>query len=257
MSHNPKDNQALLQSMLQRLKLQPGREGQSFPCQETPSPVTVGGRGDPSLQNVSNSSLNGFQLAADKGREVQPPSHCEVDRGVTSCPSHKGNTHEDTREKSMLGPTTLPDVTLTGREELVPVESLKDADMSSFASSVMGHTLGDEHAVQEQNQGFTPKIYMWSLKSTDASTDVGGEVSKMGNGDSEESKDEQCVASSPTTSNSSLRRKQRPSENRTRRWTQKIKERWRDKHGSFSKKAKEEGGRMAQTSEQVNKICIK
>lgn len=282
-SHNPKDSQALLQSLLQRLKLQPGREGQAF--LQTPSHVTVastwgqgGGRGESSFQNVNTSPVNGFQFAADsnsgpKGREIQKLSHCEVDRGLMSFPSQKGNTDEDKGEKMVLGPARLPEITSTGSEQLFPVKSLKDADITSFertdgervsfgGSPVTRHVPGNEDVVismgpnQDQKQGFTPKSYMWSLKSTDASIQLGNEENKMGNGDSEQSNDIQFVASSQKTNNSSSRRKQRPSENRTRRWTQKIKERWRDRQGNFGKKGKEEGGRMDQKSEQVNEVYI-
>ena len=97
-SQNPKDTQALLQSMLQRLKLQPGREGQAY--LPAPAASTWGQdveRGASNVQNVNNSPVNGFngisskEFAANfglKGGETQQPGH---DRGVISVPSQRDN----------------------------------------------------------------------------------------------------------------------------------------------------------------------
>lgn len=275
-SHNPKDSQALLQSMLQRLKLQPGREGQEF--LHTIAPVTVasswGQDGERAASNfsesptqkVNTSPVNGFQFAVDsnsvpKGSEIKQPSQCEVDGGLISFPSQKDNIDDDTGEKRVLGQATLPEITPAGRGQLFPAKSLKDSHITSFertdgeivscGSPINQDAVTSMGQNQDQNQVFTPKVNMWSLKPTDASVQVGGGDNKMGNGDSTQSKDAQFVTTSPNN-NSSPRRKQRTSENRTRRWTQKIKEKWRDKQGRSSKKGKEEGGTMHQKSEQVN-----
>ncbi|KAI3351711.1 hypothetical protein L3Q82_020550 [Scortum barcoo] len=287
---NPADSQALLQSMLQRLKLQTGREGQAH----TPVPTTGasiwrqgGERGACDVQKMNNSPVNGFGAngvpskefgisAGDsnhgmKGGEVQQLAHgCAVDRGVISSPTQKDNIDGDT------GENRAPAVTPTGTEQLFPARSLKDADITSFerthvergsfgTSAMTKQTANNKEAVtgtgQNQDQGFTPKVYMWSLKPTDASLDTGGQegqVPHVGNGGLgalAQSKDMQIVPTSQKTTNSSSRRKQRPSENKTaRRWTQKIKERWRDRPGSFGKKGKEEGGREDKESEQKTEI---
>lgn len=277
-SHNPKDSQALLQSMLQKLKLQPGREGQEF--LHTPAPLTApstwGQDGEKAAfsfsesptQKVNTSPVNGFQFAVDsnpvpKSSDIQQPSQCEVDGGLISFSYQKDNIHDDTGEKRVLGQAALPEITPTGREQLFPAKSLKDSHITSFERTdgerVSCGNPDNQDAVtsmgqnQDQNQGFTPKAYIWSLKPTDASPQVGEGENKMGNGDSTQNKDVQFVTTSPNNNNSS-RRKQRTSENRTRKWTQKIKEKWRDKQGRSSKKGKEEGGTMDQKSEQVNEV---
>eukprot|EP00064_Thunnus_orientalis_P019679 superscaffoldBa00005029_g19805 len=290
-SHNPKDNQALLQSMLQRLKLQPGRESQA--CLHTPVPVTSaptlgknGERGAANFQKVNNSPINVFGAngiptksfgisAADsnfgfKDRERQQPGHsCELDSGLVSFPSHKDNT--DKGENRVFGQATLPGITHTGTGQLFPAKSLKDADITSFERTdgeIQGETgsfgsiAGNKDAVtttgQNQEQGFTPRVYLWSLKGADLNT--GGQENKVlhvgngGIGASAQSKDTQIVQT--TTANSSSRRKQRSSDNKTRRWTQKIKERWRERPGSFGKRGKEEGVQGIESSPQTSENLI-
>lgn len=97
---------------------------------------------------------------------------------------------------------------------------------------------------------------------TDANDDTGTQENKLlhvGNGGFEalaQSKDMQFVASRQSTTNSSSRRKQRPSENKTKRWTQKIKERWMDRTGSSGKKGKDDGGRVDQKNEQGTEVSF-
>lgn len=281
---NPADSQALLQSMLQRLKLQPGREGQAA--------STLGQDGEraaSNVQQVNNSPVNGFGAngipakafgisAADsnfglKGGE-QPGRGCEVDRGLISSPTQKDNTDGETGENRVLGqPAVIP----TGTRQLFPARSLKDADITSFvrtdgergsfgSSAMTRQTSSSKDAVtsmgqnQDRDQGFTPKVYVWALKPTDANPDTGSRedhVLHVGNGGFEalaQSKDVQIVPTGQQTTNSSSRRNQRSSENKTRRWTQKIKERWRDRQGSFGRKGKEEGGREDKKSEQETEV---
>lgn len=262
-SHNPKDSQALLQSMLQRLKLQPGRDSQEF--LHTPAPVTVAstwGQDEesaaPNFQKVNTSPVNGFPFAVDSnsvpvGREIQPPSQCEVDRGI-SFPFQKDNVDDDTGKKRVFGHVALPEITPTGRGQLFPAKSLKDSDITSSERTdgerVSCSSPVSQDAVTSTGQN---QDHMWSLKPTDASLQVGSGENKMGNGDSTQSKDAQFVTSSPN--NSSSRRKQRSSETKTRRWTQKLKERWRDKQGKPGKKEKDERG-VDQKSEQAKEVNI-
>ncbi|GLD70236.1 uncharacterized protein AKAME5_002155300 [Lates japonicus] len=291
-SHTPTDSQGLLQSMLQRLKLQPGREGQ--PLLHTPVPATAastwrqdGERGASTFQKVNNSPVNGFEFgtngvpskgfgisAADgnvgfKGREIQRPGH---GLPLTSLPTQKDNTDNGTGGNRVLGQATSPGITPTGTGQLFPSQSVKDANITSLdrtdgervsfgSSSTTRHTPDNNDVVisSGQNQGFKPKVYAWSLKATDAHFDTGNqeiEAPHVGNGGFGalgQSKDMQFVTSGQTTANSSFRRK-RSSENKTRRWTQKIKERWLDRSGSLSKKGKEEGGRVDRKIEQGTEI---
>ncbi|XP_037636392.1 uncharacterized protein zgc:113229 [Sebastes umbrosus] len=152
--------------------------------------------------------------------------------------------------------------TATARGQLFPAKSLKDADITSFESTdgarmIFGSSANTRHipsnkdAVtsmghnqdQNQDQRLAPKVYTWSSKPTGANVDPGSQgVLHMGNGGfgvSAQSKD----------TNSSYRRNQQSSENKARKWTQKIKERWRDRSGSFGKKGKEEGRTVEQGTE--------
>ncbi|XP_030001736.1 uncharacterized protein LOC115427350 [Sphaeramia orbicularis] len=284
-SHNPTtDTQALLQSMLQRLKLQPARESQS--CLHASVPIASasvwgqdGQRGASHFQRVNNSPVNGFEskeeikwgFAANgapskdfvdsnlglKGREIQQPSPSCEDSSLTSSSSQKDNIDSNRGEnKAVHGITTSE----TG--QLFPETSHKDADVTSFErtgsygnSATENHIPSDKDATvvqsQDQLQGFIPRVYAWSLKTTETTagtqeTQVSG-VGNGGFGALAQSKDAQIISSGHKTTNGSSRRKLRPSENKTRRWTQKIKEKWRDRPGSFGKKEKEEGAKVDQS----------
>ncbi|XP_054453188.1 uncharacterized protein zgc:113229 [Anoplopoma fimbria] len=282
-SHDSKDTQALLQSMLQRLKLQPGKEAQAYlhtPLPTTPAWGQIGKRGASNLQKVNSGPVNGFEPGTNgispkelgisaagsnfgfRGGEIQQPGRgLEVDRGLISSTSQKDNIDGDTGEERVLGQSTQPGITPTGTGQPFPAESLKDADITSFertrwssGGSAMTRQIRsnnvDTGLNQDQDQSFTPKVFMWSLKPKEANLDTQvqeNEALHMGNGGFGAlamNKDMQVVAA-----NSGSRRKQRSSENKTRRWTQKIKERWRDRPGSFGNKGKKEGGTVDQKSE--------
>ncbi|KAM7389800.1 hypothetical protein PAMP_023756 [Pampus punctatissimus] len=258
--------------MLQRLKLQPGRESQA--CLHKPVSVTFASRlekdgesGASNIQKVNNSSINAFSVKRfgishfglkDKER-LQPGHGCELDSSLVSFPSQKNNTEGDTDRNRVMA--TLPGFTHTGTEQPFPAKSL-NADITSCQRTdgeIQGETgsfgsiAGNKDAVtstgQNQDQEFTTKVYMWSLKSTDLNT--GGQentvlyVGNGGLGALAQNKDTQIVQTNPTTANISPRRKQ-SSDNKTRRWTQKIKQKWRP--GSFSKKGKDEGGQGSESS---------
>lgn len=292
---NSPDTQALLQSMLQRLKLQPGREGQTYLHTPASTWGQGGERGAFNHQKVNSSPVNGFEFgtngvpskefgisAADsdhlKGgeiQEIQRPGHgCQVDRdSLVSFPTQKDNIDGDTGENGVSGQATQPGVTPTGTGQLLfPAKSLKDADITSsertdgerlsFGSPAMTRhapaaTSTGQNQDQDQDQGFRPKVYMWSVKPADATQSQENKVLHMGNGGfgaSAQSKDVQIVLTDQNTTNSDSRRKQRQTENKTRRWTQKIKERWKDRPGSFGKKGKEGGGGVDQKSEQGTEV---
>lgn len=294
-SRNPTDTQALLQSMLQRLKLQPGREGQAY--LHAPVPVTAastrgqdGVRAASNLQKVNTGPVNGFESGTNgvasnevkisavdgnfglRGGEIQQPGHgCEEDRGLISSPTQKHNIDGGAGENRVLGQTTQPGISPRGAEQLFPSQSLKDAEITSFkgtggerlsfGSSALTRNKDAETSVgQNQDQSFTPKVYTWSPKPTDTNPGTAGQEDKglhVGNGGLgalTQSKDVLIVPTDQTAINSSFRRKQRSSENKTRRWTQKIKERWRDRPGSLGKKGKEDEGRAEQKSQQATQI---
>lgn len=288
-SHNPTtDTQALLQSMLQKLKLQPARESQS--CLHTSVPIASpsmwgqdGQRGTSDFQRVNNSPVNGFEskeeiklgFAANgspskdfvdnnlglKGRKILQPSPSYEDSGFTSSSSQKDNINSNRGENKAVHGITTSDI-----GQLFPEKSHKDADVTSFErtgssgnSATENHIPSDKDATvaqsQDQPQGFIPRVYTWSLKTTETNTGTQEtQVSGVGNGGFgalAQSKDAQIISSGQNTTNSSSRRKLRPSENKTRRWTQKIKEKWRERPGSFGKKEKEEGGKVDQSEHGV------
>lgn len=278
--------------MLQRLKLQQGRESQAY--LHAPLPPTAastcgqdGETGPSNLEKVNNSHVNGYEFSINgipskeygisavdgnfglKGGEIQQPSlGCEVDRGFISFPTHKGNTDGDTGDNRVLGQAKQTGINPTGTGQLFPAKSLRDADITSFERtdeervSFGRHTPDNKYAVtsmgqnQVQDRGFTPRVNMWSSKPKDANLDLGHQEDKMfhmgngGYGALAQSKDMQNVSTDQKTTSSSPKRKQRSSENKTKRWTQKIKERWRDRPGSFGKKRKEDEQRENQKCDQ-------
>ncbi|XP_041653939.1 uncharacterized protein zgc:113229 [Cheilinus undulatus] len=257
-SRNPTDTQALLQSMLQRLKLQPGKEGQVYlqaPASNTAASTwgQDGERATPDLQGANSSPVNGFEFGTSgitsKELSAHKPGHAyEVGRGDISSPTHKENSDSDPGEIRVLGQNAQIS---TGTEQLLPEKSLKDVGISSsertdegsFGSAMISPSLRDKDAVTstKQGQGFTPRVYAWSLQPADRHINTGSnedEVLHMGNGGFEAT-GMQVVPAGKT--NSLTRRQQRAAGNKTRRWTQKIKERWRERQGSLGKKGKGEG----------------
>lgn len=254
-SPNPADSQALLQSMLQKLKLQSEREGQGHRHTLGPENSSPGTNGIHSNKVRSPAADNNFNF---KFSHLQQPGHGGgVDRGFISFPSQKDNSVGDTGDSRVMGQATQPVIAPTVTGQLFPTTSLKDASFErtdsekwSFGNSAMKRSMppntdaAQSMGVNEnQEQGFKPKVYLWAAKNTDPF--AGGHDNKaliVGNGGfgaMAENKDTQVASDSQKTTNSSVRRKQRSSENKTRRWTQRLKERWKDRQG---KKGKEEEG---------------
>lgn len=278
-SQQSTDTQALLQSMLQRLKLQSGREGQTFA--QSPIAITAASTSGQvsNLQEVNNSPTNVFGVNGFTSKEFRITAGSENNNfgfksGGIQQPHREASGHPgsflfpkvradgDTGESYVLGQATLPGVIPAGAGQVFPANSLKDADLTSFertdgemgsfgGSSMKRHILPNTEIFPS---AFTPKMYGWSMKSTDA--DTVGQQSKglhVGNGESgslEQSTGIQTTSSSQKNS----RRTQRSSENKTRRWTQRIKERWKDRQGSLGKKGKEDGGITDQRTERATPV---
>lgn len=266
-SHNPSDTQALLQSMLQKLRLQPGREGQvhlhsPVPNSAAPTWRQDGEKKTPDLQGVNSHPVNGFEFNTNglptkeygiSATEIQQAGPVgEGDSRLISFPTQKENTDSETGEMGVM----KQNIKISkGTEQLFPAVSLKDVDISSSErTGKERESLGspatpvDKDAVTSTGQGhvqgqrFTPRVYAWSLNPADGNTDTGSQAEKqlhVGNGGIGGT-DLQAISTGKT--NSLSRRQQRTTGNKTRRWTQKIKEKWRDRQGSFGKKGKEEGG---------------
>ncbi|KAM4621628.1 uncharacterized protein ACJ7VT_005967 [Polymixia lowei] len=178
------------------------------------------GTGNPAMKNDTHSKNFVMQDAVTKDRE---------DRG--SSPDNSPLTSQSPNQNSR----TTPEVTAESR--------------------TLGHSQ-DHDSTSAAVQGFTPRVYMWSLKTTEASVGAGSKdtnmlhVSNGGSGVLAQSKSVEIFSASQKTANStsgSKAKKQLPE--RTRRWTKKIKERWRERHGSLEKKGKEEDGREEMKNE--------
>lgn len=288
-SQNPTDSQALVQSMLQRLKIQPGRDNQA--CSPPSARITTtstwdqdGERGAPNLQKLKNSPVNGFGVtangispnkfqvsAADSnsglkgGKAQQPHLSCTADRGLISYPTQKDTADGYTGDNRMLGQASQPGITATETGQLFPVNSFKDADVTSLERTDVERVSFGSVTVtsnkdvvsrlgqnQDQHQGFTPKVFAWSLKPTNVNPESQEhKVLHTENGAFGalvQSKDTPIVSADQ---NIGSRRKLRLSDSKTRRWTQKLKERWRDRPGSLGKKPKGEGREEHQTEQET------
>ncbi|KAF7657429.1 hypothetical protein LDENG_00027140 [Lucifuga dentata] len=312
------DTQVLLQSMLQRLKLQPGREGEAYlhpPVPQTAASESghdgerrgydfqaFGGENSihvngfvPAEQERGELGSNGIPLKVHqmrkwdsrgefgipewdsgfgpaafsfKGRERQRQSghDYKMKKSPISFFSPKDNIKRGMNKSRVSGQDTP-----TGAG-LIPVKAFKDDDVTSFQRTkdeIQGERGSHSSSTiipsgkdtvtpavgqsEDHDQGFKPRVYAWSLKTKEATildTDNGnGGLEAWAN-----SKDTQIgldVISQEKTENNPLRRKDkfRLSDNKARRWTQKLKERWRERPGSFIKKAKKEGGRVDMKSE--------
>lgn len=252
------DTQVLLQSMLQRLKIQQERDTQAFSHAALPAgaPSATGpaGEGDSAgIQSVSSSPVNGFGFYNDTS-----PKDLRTFGVGRNCspPDQKYSTDAGTGEKDSLVQVIQPGISPT-----VAAGSLKDASVtlldrvtvldgataekesSTLRTSDAGQNLG-----QIQDQVFSPKVYSWSPKPTDERNGTGGPEHKVPVAEGfAQGQDLHAVQTDQNSANSLSRRKQRPSGNRARRWTQKIKEKWRDRPGSFGKRAKEEQREEQQT----------
>lgn len=283
-SHTSKDSQALLQSMLQRLKLKPEAERQAgLHTDEAPTCGKDGARGDADLQKHNNSPTNGYESGiSTKSFEISPvdsisglkdserlqPIHgFELHSSPISFPPKKDNSNSYRGENKV----TFPVIALTGTGQPLPVRSRQNVEITSFKRTngeiqvgtenfdyIAGNKNPDTSMGQNQVLKFRPKAYEYSLKTTDCDKESQDNKVFVGNGGTGALyEDIHAVPSSQTTANTSTstaRRRQRSPENKTRRWTQKIKERWMESPGSLVKKIKKEKGRQEDRNEQGNEV---
>ncbi|PWA22288.1 hypothetical protein CCH79_00012616, partial [Gambusia affinis] len=276
MSQSPHstDSQAVLQSMLQRLKLQSGREGQAHfqtPVSSSAAPALGqnGQRGAASLQGVPSSpvdvlSFNGypskeFPISAtnstsgflrDEKHQASPA--LEGSRSPTFFPSQKVGPNGDSGKKWELGEAPGPGISPTSTRPLFPTKPQKEIKLTFFKrtdteSENIGSYLMREDVPAKTSAGLNMMenqnhVPAWSVNSTDAGLAGGGNIgSHVGNGgfsSLQQNNDLQVFSNSQVATN--MRRK-RSTENKTRRWTQKLKERFKDRHGNAEKKGKEDG----------------
>lgn len=295
MSQSPDstDTQALLQSMLQRLKIQQGRDGQTTSHTPTTTASTwgqVAERGVSGLHNLNNSPVNGFDRDANsisseelgisevdhnsrpqlKGGVIQKTTlNSEVGKSLISVPTKKDSADGDTGHNRGVEKATQARITPFAPAQQFPAKSHKDINVMPSEKPSVERFCFDTVAMssntdvlrrteENQYQDFTPKDDAWSLKPTSADVDTGSQQHKVlfvengGFGALAQSKDTYIVSTDQSPINSSFRRKQTSSEKKTRRWTQKIKEKWKDRPGSFGKKQNEQ--RKEQQSEQGSEV---
>ncbi|XP_075902814.1 uncharacterized protein LOC142901950 isoform X2 [Nelusetta ayraudi] len=253
------DTHVLLQSMLQRLKIQQERGTQALSHTALPAGAdsTTGlvGESDATrIQNASSSPVNGFGFY--NGTSPQDLRTFGVGRNFSS-PNLKYSTDGGTGDKESFGQAIQPGISPAGTAgSLRDVTSL-DGTAAERVSSTVRTSDAEQSLGQIQDQAFPAKVYSWSPKPTGERNGTGGpehKVPVVGNEGSEgfaQGKDSYTVQTDQNSTNSLSRRKQRPSGNRARRWTQKIKEKWRDRPGSFGKRAKEEPREEQQTEQRT------
>ncbi|KAF7228233.1 uncharacterized protein zgc:113229 [Nothobranchius furzeri] len=261
-----KDSQALLQSMLQKLKLQSGRDGHMYGPAPVPDAAacTLGLdklTGAPNLQVVDNNPVNVFGCKNTPSKDLTNPTANskqqsepgdKVDGSLTSFSSRKVTTGES----RVLGP-----VAQSGFVPPLPPKTTKngnfvffkraDSERGRFSSSALANhaplhanTALGMSPNQSQVQDFTPT---WFPPHSAGEKHKVLHQENEGIGSLRLSDDLQIFSSNQAT----IRKNQRPSENKTRRWTQRIKERWKDK---YRKKDKEDGGTVTQRTEQGAQI---
>lgn len=269
-SPNSSDTQALLQSMLQRLKIQQGKESEtqqqlhvlnSAVSTRAEEAVTEAS----SVQKLNTGPADGYEFGTNsihskvvrisetdqstslKGEGVhQPALNREVDKDHISFPTQKDNRD------------TQPRIPHVERGKLFPATLSTDADVTAYRSNVETVNIGRMPVSileQPQSQGFQPSAFAWSSKPTYVAGSPGYRVLPVENGEFGTFKDTHITATDQNIERGGFSRKQQFMEKKTRRWTQKIKERWKDRPGSFGKKQKEEQG--AQQIGQQSEVSVK
>lgn len=277
-SPNSTDTQAVLQSMLQRLKIQQGKD--SATQQHTHVPIsTVSTCAEEvaeasSVQKLNNGPIGGLEFGSngipsrllrisEAGQSVslkdevarKPVLNWEVDKGHISFPVHKDQSDDGTSQNTQL---RIPPAE-TG--QLVPAELPKDGNVTSTRVDVQTVNIGGvtvSGTEQTWNQGFQPKVFAWSSSPTHAAGTPRYRVLPLENGEFSPSTDTHMTATDLDKERGGFSSNQQSTGNKTRRWTQRIKARWKDRQGSFGKKQKEEQrdaqqiGQQAEVSEKIS-----
>lgn len=231
------DTNVLLQSMLQRLRIQQERGTQAFSAIPAGAASSTGLEGETDttrFQNVGGSPVNGFGFY--NGSTPKDVGTFGVGENLLSS-NLKYSTDHSASDRDGFGKGIKP-----GMSPASTAGSLKESGGTLWDGATPVKT---SDAGQSQDQVFTPKVFSWSLNSTDERNGTGGpeDVAPVRTDGSEglvHDKDSYPLFTNQNSTSSPVRRNQRPMGNRARKWTQKLKERWRDRPGSFGKKAKEE-----------------
>lgn len=272
-SPNSTDTQAMLQSMLQRLKIQQGKDGVTH--QHTHVPISIvstcaeGVAEASSVQKLNNGPVGGHEFGSngipsrllrisETGQSLslkdevaqKPVLNLEVDKGHISFPVHKDQSDG---QNSLMGQDTQLRIPAAETGQLVPAESPKDGNVTSNMADVQTVNIGGG----TWNQGFQPKVFAWSSSPTHAAVTPCYRVLPLENGEFSPSTDTHMTVADLDNERSGFNRNEESTGNKTRRWTQRIKARWKDRRGSYGKKQKEEQrdakqiGQQAEVSDKI------
>ncbi|KAM8848255.1 uncharacterized protein ACB058_012005 isoform 1-T2 [Synchiropus picturatus] len=243
-SNNSKESQVLLQSMLQRLKLQPGRERLDTDVQTPAAPTSGNVEGvldNREAHNIVTNGLGsptktlGFPAFGQRSFEHKGGESWQLYSGKVSFPFQEDKSPFQRGEDTPIGHVTQP---FPEKSQDSAATSTATADDDRDFKNRLKTT---QAADLNPRQGFKPRVYEWSVKASDLYTQSKDTQGQNGTYRSlSEAEYASAALTNQTTTNNSFRRKQRSSEVKPRRWTQKIKERWRERPGSLSKKEKED-----------------
>lgn len=284
MSQSPEstDTQAVLQSMLQRLKIQQAKDSEKQQQLHAPNSVVStcaegevseasskkrndgpADGGEYGINGVPSKLLRSFEANQSthlkRGVVLKPVLNWEVDKGHISFPAQKDNSDGGAGQISPVGQDAQPRIRPAETGQLFPVELPKDVNVPSNRSNVETMSIGSVTVSQPQSQGFSPRLFAWSPTPTYVTGSPRFRFLPVENGECgtpKPSKDLQITATDPNIQKSGFSIKQPSPGNKPRRWTQKIKARWKDRPGSFGKKQKEEQREAQQTGQQIE-VSIK
>lgn len=285
MSQSPysTDTQAVLQSMLQRLKIQQGKD--SATQQHTHVPISTvstcaeGVAEASSVQKLNNGPEGGHEFGSngmpsrllrisEAGQSLSRKDEVaqkavlnwEVDKGQISFPVHKDQSDGGTSQNRVMGQDTQLRIPPAETGQLVPAEFPKDGSVTFDRADMQTVNIGSvtvSTTEQTWNQGFQPKVFAWSASPTHAAGTPRYRALPLENGEFSPSTDTHMTATDLDNERGGFSRNQQSTGNKTRRWTQRIKARWKDRQGSFGKKQKEEQrdakqiGQQAQVSDKI------
>ncbi|XP_056898649.1 uncharacterized protein zgc:113229 isoform X2 [Takifugu flavidus] len=269
-SPNSTDTQAVLQSMLQRLKIQQGKD--SATQQHTHVPISTvstcaeGVAEASSVQKLNNGPVGGHEFGSngipsrlltisEAGQSLslkdevaqKPVLNWEVNKGHISFPVHKDQSDGGTSQNRVMGQDTQLRIPPAETGQRVPAELPKEGNATSNRAEMQTVNIGGvtvSSTEQTWNQGFQPKVFAWSSSPTHAAGTPRYRVLPLENGEFSPSTDTHMTATG-------FSRNQQSTGNKTRRWTQRIKARWKDRQGSFGKKQKEEQRDAKQIGQQA------
>lgn len=284
MSQSPNSSQALLQSMLQRLKIQQGKDGETqqqlhvvnsavSTCAEEAATEASG------VQKLDTGLVDGYEFGSNrihsevprisetdqntslKGEVAQKTVlNREVDQDHILLPAQKDSSDGGTGQNRVAGQDTQPRIPHAETGQPFTATLSNDSNGTAYRSNAEPVNNGSVTASipkQTQSQGFQPKVFAWSSKPTYVPGSPQYRVFPVENGEFgtfTPSKDTPIAATHTDIERGGFRIKQQS----MGRWTQKIKERWKDRPGSFGKKRKEEqrAQQIGQQSEVSIKMCF-